>query len=389
MLKSKISIFPFLLLLLCFTACSSQDQSTISKEKKLNSPLDEISSIVDLSSDEAAQIAEYIVALFQDSKGILWIGTMSKGVARYDASLPKGVGQGKSLIYVTTEDGLANNTVVSIEEDKEGNLWFGTHSGLSKYNGKTFTNFNKKNGLKLDHISNLLIDKTGNIWIGAWGGVTHFDGTTFTDFPLPNPDIEIPTYQETENWVTEIIEDSQGNIWIGRSGYGACKYDGTSFKHFTKKDGLASNCIQDIEEDNEGNIWFTSRVAEKDHPDVDKRSGDGGLSKYTPTTNQTNNNTFTQFPELKGLNKNDIYNIYKDKKGNLWIGANNTGLYQYDGKEFKLFNKIDRPDLNNNFRGIQSLLEDKNGNLWIGCSGGLYRLSGTSIINVTQDGPWK
>lgn len=389
MLKSKISIFSSLLFLLCFTTCSSQDQSSISIEKKANNPLVNIPSIIDLPSDEAAQIGEYIVALFEDSKGILWIGTMSKGVARYDASLPKGVGQGKSLTYFTTEDGVANNAVVSIEEDKKGNLWFGTHSGLSKYDGNKFTNFDKKNGLQLDQISNILIDKTGSIWIGSWGGVTHFDGTTFTEFPLPNPDIKIPPYQETENWVTEIIEDRQGNIWFGRSGYGACKYDGKFFTHFTKKDGLASNCIQDIEEDNEGNIWFTSRVAEKDHPDADKRSGDGGLTKYTPTVNQANNNTFTQFPELEGLSKNDIYNIYKDKRGDLWIGANNTGLYRYDGKDFTLFSKTDRPDLNNNLRGIQSLLEDKNGNIWIGCSGGLYRLNGTYIINVTQDGPWK
>ena len=389
MLKSKILILPFLFILICFTACSSQDQSSILKEKKANESVVDIPSIIDLKLYESAQIGEYIVALFEDKKGILWIGTLTKGVARYDASLPEGVGQGKSLTYFTTEDGLANNAVVSIEEDKEGNLWFGTQSGLSKYNGNTFTNFGKKNGLQLDHISNILIDKTGSIWIGAWGGVTHFNGVTFTDFPLPNPDVEIPSYQETENWVTEIIEDRQGNIWFSRSGYGVCKYDGKSFTHFTKKDGLASNCAQDMEEDNEGNIWFTSRVAEKDAPDADKRTGDGGLSKYSPLANQTNNKTFTSFSEIKGLSKNDIYNIYKDKRGDLWIGANGTGLYRYDGKEFKLFNKTDRPDLNNNFRGIQSMVEDRNGNLWIGCSGGLYRLSGTSIINVTEDGPWK
>ena len=391
MLNFKISIIASLLLLFCFTACSSQDQSNFSKEKKATQPLVDIPSIADLTPDEVPQIGEYIVTLFEDKKGLLWIGTLSKGVARYDASLPAGVGQGQSLTYFTIDDGLPNNAVVSIVEDAAGNLWFGTQGGLSKYNGKTFTNFTRDNGLSLDHVSNLLIDRTGSIWIGAWGGVTRFDGTTFTDFPLPNPDIEIPPYQETANWVTDIIEDSQGNIWFGRSGYGATRYDGKNFTHFTKKDGLASNCVQDVEEDKEGNIWFSSRVAEKDHPDPDKRNGDGGLSKLN-----LHNNTFTQFSELEGLSENDIYNIYEDKRGDLWIGANGIGLYRHDlsadksgGKEFTLFNETDRPDLNNNFRGIQSLLEDKNGTLWIGCSGGLYRLSGTFIINVTQDGPWE
>ena len=84
-------------------------------------------------------------------------------------------------------------------------------------------------------------DRKGNIWIGTWGGVCRFTGSGFINFHIPKPDVELLPYQTTMNWSTEIMEDSEGNIWFGRGGYGATKYDGASFTHFTKKDGLASN----------------------------------------------------------------------------------------------------------------------------------------------------
>ena len=318
------------------------------------------------------QIGAYVVEIYEDKKGNLWFGTMSEGVARYD---------GKTLVYFSTKNGLPGNTVASIAEDKEGNLWFGTHSGLSRYDGKTFTNFTKSEGLCHDRVSNILVDRSGNIWVGTWGGVCRYNGATFSGFPITVPDVELPDYLTTMDWITEIMEDRQGNIWFGRDGYGACKFNGDTFTHFTKKDGLASNNVQAIYEDRQGNIWLGSRVAERDHPDAGKRVGDGGLCRY-------DGNSFVQYPEVEGLSNNDIYTIYQDKTGNIWIGATGFGAYRYDGTRFTAFREIDRKDLAGSF-GIQSILEDRNGNLWFGFSGGLFRFNGTSFTNVTRDGPWQ
>ena len=361
MLKFK-TINLCLFLLLFFTSCLSPSQPVLEKEKTKND-------LPDLITNLDSPIGEYLVEIFEDSKGNLWFGTLAKGVARYD---------GKSLTYFSTKDGIAGNAVVSIAEEKNGTLWFGTHGGLSKFDGNTFTNFTQKDGLINDRVSTLFFDENHHLWIGTWGGVSFFDGNTFSDFSLPNPDIEVPSYQETEEWVTSIMEDMDGNIWIGRSGYGACKWDGKTFTHFTKKEGLPSNCVQAITKDSRGNIWFGTRVAEKDHPDSDKRVGESGLTKY-------DGKMFTQFPEPKGLSKNDIYTIYEDRRGDLWIGANGVGLYRYDGKTFTLFNQTDRSDLNRNLRGIQSVLEDQQGALWVGLSGGLFRLQGLSVNHVTQE----
>ena len=77
--------------------------------------------------------SNYIMSILQDKKGNLWFGTDDGGVLKYD---------GKSFIHFTDKEGLSSNTVLSILQDKSGILWFGTdEGGVSKYDGKSFTHF--------------------------------------------------------------------------------------------------------------------------------------------------------------------------------------------------------------------------------------------------------
>ncbi len=359
----NISCSGFLLMVVFITSCGRSSKPQMIESNTTES---------EAAFQSGAPIGEYVVEIFEDKKGNLWFGTMAKGVARYD---------GKSLSYITVKDGLFNNTVVSIAEDAEGNMWFGTHGGLVKYDGQKIKNFTRTEGLYDDRISNILIDSAGNIWVGTWSGVYRYDGAMFSKFPIPKPEVELHSYQTTMNWNTEIVEDQQGNIWFARDGYGVCKYDGTSFFHFTKKDGLLSNCVHAIQEDRQGNIWIGSRVTERDHPEAKERKGAGGLNRY-------DGEQLISYPALEGLNENDIYAIYEDRAGDIWIGANRFGLYRYDGTSFQLYPKTDRIDLTYSF-SVQSILEDRQGNLWLGFSGGLFRLQDSSLVHVTQDGPWK
>ncbi len=362
----KNEVFMLLLALVFITSCIGQDKLSTSKEnQQITQPLSSsYTKIWKLGS--APQIAEFIVDIFEDNKGNLWFGTMGRGAARYD---------GKMLTYISTKDGLCGNDVASITEDLKGNIWFGTHNGASKYDGKTFANFGSKEGLH-GLGCNILVDGKGNIWAGTNDGLFRYDGSSFYEFNIPTPVIENPSYNWESGKVWSLIEDKDGNLWFGRDGFGVCKFDGTSFTHFTKKEGLCSNNVNSIMEDSQGNIWFTSIPSS-----TPEETNEGGISLYDGIA-------FTRFPEIEGLNEKSYYSICEDKAGNIWIGAANSGVYRYDGRKFTLFNGTDRMDLTWSL-STQSILEDRNGRLWFGFSGGLFRFKDSSIINVTQEGPWK
>jgi ligand-binding sensor domain-containing protein len=344
-------IFALFLVFISLAACSGQEQP--------NNPLPAP------PLDAAAQISEYVVEVFEDTKGNLWFGTMSDGAARYD---------GQMLTYFSTNDGLCDNTVASMAEDTAGNIWFGTHNGASRYDGITFTSYGSKEGLHGEGCK-ILVDRKGNIWAGTNDGAFRFNGQSFEPFNIPNPGIENQSHKWVRGKVWGLIEDKKGNIWFGRDGLGASRFDGKNFTHFTQKDGLCSNNVSEILEDAQGNMWFACLSS-----DLPKEIKEGGVCRY-------DGNLFTTYPNIEGLSKNDIYSIYEDKSGNIWIGATGVGVYKYDGKSFVFYKGTDRMDLTWSI-GIQSIWEDRKGTLWFGFSGGLFRFNGKAITNVTKAGPW-
>lgn len=333
---------------------------------------------------DTAQLAEYVVLTYADRYGHLWFGTMNNGVARYDPAAPPRA-DGGVLTWYTTADGLCGNTIVGMAEDSEGHLWFASHTGLSRYDGKTFTTL-------LDRETRVMADRTGTIWVGTNNGVLRYDGTALVPFALPYVQAEVSTYSIVRGRASLGLADSKGNLWFITDGAGAVKYDGASFLQYTKKDGLCSNTVMRITEDAEGRIWFACIQAFQPTP-----TGDGGVCVFDPAAPlQEGGSAFTHFPEVKGLAGNDIYTLDTDRDGHVWIGASGVGAYRYDhstasapGGGFTLFDRIDRPDLTNGFGGIQDMVQDRNGTLWFGFSGGLFRFNGTSFVNVTRGGPWR
>lgn len=228
-------------------------------------------------------------------------------------------------------------------------MWFGTHAGASRYDGKSFTSFTEKDGSH-GMGCNFLVDRKGNLWAGTNHGVFRFDGMSFFAFPLPKPEIDTMYHKWEIGKIWSLIQDKKGNWWFGRDGLGACKFDGKTFTLFTQKDGLCSNNVSNIIEDQQGNIWFASLSS-----DFPTKRKTGGLSRF-------DGEQFTQFRDIEGLNNSDIYTLFNDKKGHVWIGAIGLGAYRYDGQTFTLFKQTDRNDLIKNF-GIQSISEDKQGTL--------------------------
>lgn len=301
-------------------------------------------------------IAEYVVAAYADSKGVLWFGTMGKGVARLD---------GDALTYLSPAGGKGGDVVASIAEDRRGDLWFAGHdgTGLCKYDGVTFTQL-------WEEETRVTVDRDGTIWAGTRRGVLRADGDRFTEFPVPLDDVT-PAYTISPGRVAMALHDSRGHWWFRSDGYGVVRHDGRDFTRLTKQDGLCSDTVWNIVEDRAGRVWLSCVQAYQP-----AATGDGGLRMYDGAG-------FTAFPEIKGLTGNDIYTLRVDRAGDLWIGATGVGVYRYDGAAFTLISATDRPDLNAGF-GLQAMTEDRRGVLWFGFSGGLFRLDGERFVHVPR-----
>ena len=116
---------------------------------------------------------------------------------------------GQHPIYQTyTEaDGLVSNAVVDILQDNKGYIWFATHNGLSRFDGKTFTNYSEEDGLYQNRIINLYKDRKGRIW--AWGRLpilSYFEHGRFHNFDLT---------EHIHFRINNIFVDREMNIWVG------------------------------------------------------------------------------------------------------------------------------------------------------------------------------
>ncbi len=351
----KLKTLIVLLLLVTMSSCNGQQtqskkensQSFISTTVQTNPLKDDLFFI-------EGQLCQHLRKIFQDSKGNLWFGTNVYDLMVYN---------GTTLQYITEKEGFSGGRVTGILEDKQGTIWFATANGLSKYNGKSFTNYGEENGLASHELWCLILDSKGMLWMGHNEGISSFDGTNFKNIHIPKPKVKTldPIYYE--NRITSIVEDKQGNFWLGTDGYGICKYDGESFTSYTKANGLPDNTISELMIDANQNLWIGSYW--------------GGLSMF----NGEKLTHFTKEGEIKGV---EISALYEDPNDAIWIGVENNGVYKYNGKTFTHFN-------HESFLGgsVLSIYKDRENRFWFGGWGGLFRYDKGTFLAITKNGPWE
>jgi signal transduction histidine kinase/DNA-binding response OmpR family regulator/streptogramin lyase len=203
-----------------------------------------------------------ISVLYEDSFGILWIGTVAGGLNRYDDSNAQFISYKNDPDDSTT---LSHNRVYTIVEDKTGTIWIGTFGGgLNKFKRDTE-----------DFI--------------------HYLSDPENRFSLSN------------NKIYSILEDQSGYFWIGTVGGGLNKFDRGKdiFHHYRETDGLANDVIYGILEDDHRNLWLSTNK---------------GLSKFN-----INQESFKNFDWRDGL-QHDEFNqgaAFKNKSGEMFFGGIN------------------------------------------------------------------
>jgi len=133
-------------------------------EKKSTGKENSTSELQSVSKTDTLKFGSGIRVIFQDSKSNYWFGIHNAGVSRYD---------GNTFKYLTTKEGLLDNQIRSIQEDKHGNILISTAKGLSIYDGQKFTNYSTQTNNPIFEWNEI----NGDEWFyaGEEGGINRFD----------------------------------------------------------------------------------------------------------------------------------------------------------------------------------------------------------------------
>jgi sugar lactone lactonase YvrE len=267
----------------------------------------------------------------------------------------------------TKEDGLASEGAWSVAIDTQGNKWFGTNEGVSKFDGTTWTTYNTFAGLASDYVGKIAIDAQGNKWFRTIGGVSKFNDTTWTTYTLP-VGIGVPGAL-----INDIVIDAQGNKWFASDGAGLVKFDDTNWTSYPSAGSIPCGEGWAIAIDAQGNIWYVCDAC------------DGWL--WGPGPNyliKFDGTTWTPYT-TDSLFCNWIDALAIDAQGNKWLGTENIGVLKFDGTNWTNYTTAD--GLVNNC--INDIAIDAQDNKWFGTIGGVSKFDGTNWTTYITENGWE
>jgi signal transduction histidine kinase/ligand-binding sensor domain-containing protein/DNA-binding response OmpR family regulator len=257
----------------------------------------------------------------------------------------------------TLENGLPNNTVHQAFQDSRGYMWFATNHGVCRYDGYRFTTF-RNDPTDSTSLSGLLArviyeDKKENLWIGTEsGGLNRFnrERETFEHILPADSARGIGTSVKT------IAEDQHGRLWLGTN-IGIKMYDPQT-KNVQWYPFIANNpsspsdtYVRVLQFDVNGKLWVGTNA---------------GLDLFDLSTRK-----FSHVYDNYRALKDEIWEIYSDPEGMLWVGTYNNGLFLINPASLQT-QKIHLDDNREWSKTIRSVVRDKQGLYWIGSRAGLY-----------------
>jgi len=330
----------------------------------------------------------------QDRDGFIWFTSFYNGFLRYDGSEKKSVNIGI--------DGISNDFVTQFFEDKEGFIWAGTNYGLNRYNKETnsieyfFKDPDNPESTIAGNVFNLssetiIQDKNGNMWIGTQTGLSMYD---------PRTEVFRNYYHDSgnensisDNNISSVFQDSSGIIWIATKDHSVNTINPESGEISRFLPDMGIQCVL---EDNSGIVWLGTK--------------ENGLIKYERDTQTFSN--ITDIPHMEiwdmylfpdgiiglisdssavglvlfnpedekyrqflsdssdhfSLSTNTVHGLFEDKDGTVWVIHNNGLVDKLDLKEqrFDLYQHNSNNDASIASNTVVPVYEDKFGNIWLG-----------------------
>ncbi len=305
----------------------------------------------------------------EDYQGNIWVGTAHRGLLKYDKQLILLERFYHGLSEQGKQGSINMNYVYSLYEDNDKMLWVGLGNGLDLFDQKNnrFIHCNLPTEINWEYIriNDIYQDSYGIIWIAARSGLYYQERKDLLDSTF----IKMPDLSGISNEIKRIEEDKHGNIWFGSNGTGLYKLTPENrktltlinFKHdpddvssisddvinsiysdkdnilwfgtpnglnrldpgsvqftrFNKKNGLDAYFIYDIEGDNNSALWLSTEK---------------GIMRFKQLSDTTAHSKLLKTDEGVPFEDNYQYNIYKDRKGKIYVGAQ-----RYSGDGFYCF----------------------------------------------------
>lgn len=315
----------------------------------------------------------------------------------------------------TVQDGLSNNKVNCVLQDRTGFIWFGTEDGLNRFDGYEFKIFKPSSG-KNDFMSrdiwSINEDTDGNLWIGTKSGdVSKLDFITqkFSNW-------KIEEISANDNSVTAIYVDKKKNVWVGTYQQGLFKFDqnGKKIDHWDynpdNPTGISNNFITSIVEDNNGIIWISTYYGLNEFNPAEPKKG---FKKYFAGDNSFNNNLIWKlrqsaidktrlwichagglnfidvnsrkissinFPKEKSIqfsgSVGDVIESIENNKEILYIGTYG-GIVRYDLNSNESVRYVQKKEYPNGLLSnqINQMILDRSGVIWVATENGISSLS--------------
>lgn len=271
-----------------------------------------------------------INALFLDRSNALWIGTVGQGIYRvYDGKADR----------FRSADGLSSDSIENFYQDREGNLWVVTSTGINCFRELRVVSFSVREGLTADDVGSVLAARDGTIWIGNHGALDFIRQGTLSKITAPDG---MPGEK-----VTSLFEDGTGRLWVGiNAGLGV--YEHKRFQLIRRSDGGPVGPVIAITEDTDHNIWAETVGSQ---PSL-LRIRDLQIQDVIPAT---------QVPRAARL--------AADPQGGIWLGLRNGQLARYHNGSFETF-AVGQGQL---VQPIRDLRVDSDGTTWAATNLGLLR----------------
>lgn len=297
----------------------------------------------------------FLLCLYVDEQGRLWVGTSAGGLARYDADRD-------TFVVTSSAAGLSDPAVAAIAGDGSGGMWLGTGAGLDHLDARGVvqrapTDPAHAYALPEGGVTAVLMDPAGTIWVGTPHGLwRRAQGTqgAFSAVPLV-------TSEDSSPAISRLFEDSAHRIWVGTRAHGAFVIEGgvaRAVHESGTQSALESDRVMTIAEATPGEIW----IGTYGDGIVAVNMQSGGSTYRIRHHSDTPTSLFDDY----------VYALFRDRSGLVWV-SNIAALSQHDPREqgvFTLFGGTGRPDAISGRKTVV-VAPMSDGRIWLGVNGGI------------------